>query len=390
MKGKFLVTNFAYGTGPYLRTTDLAIAFNNELEKVGSRGRLGIIVPWVYGEKQKRVMREEFSGHLKKYPDEILLDAQLGSFLKTIFYGDNNYQDALSQWINSFEGISLKTRDYLSGNLDLETFSGKKKKIAGKNIVVELNRSPRVSYKIAPSYLTSFGYIEEILKKSAGVAEIDVKKNLLRRGAETAKKAEAGHQIHCIAYPGTFSFNKNYQPRYKTEILVPPIAPPPLPNKKKIKKGIFVTITGIPGLERLYRQAKELGLKLYSNDTEAVPGSIRALPWIIPNKNIVFQFARSGWSSVWISMISGTPLVVPDFDSKDDPEIYFNNQAIEKLGIGIIYRGQPLKEILKQAEKIRKNSQILKNKILKRWGTLDGNKYCAKLFTEHFLKNFSK
>ena len=388
MKEKFLVTNFAYGTGPYLRTTNLAIAFNNEFEKASLK-RLGIIVPWVYGEKQKKVMLEEFSGHLKKYPDEILLDAKLGLILKSVFYGDNYYQQALSQWINSAETVSRKIHNYLSGILKTENFSGKKKEIAGKDIVVELNRSPRISYKIAPAYFTSFGYIEQILKEAQSVEKIDIEKNLLKRGVETAKKVEENQQLHCIAYPGTFSFGKNYQAGYQTEILVPPIAPPPLANEEQIEKGIFVTITGIPGLERLYSEAKELGLKLYSNDPKAVPGSVRALPRVISNKNIIFQFARSGWSSVWISMISGTPLVIPDFDSKDDPEIYFNNKAIEKLGIGIIYRGQPLKEILRQTEKVRKNSQVLKNQILNRWGTLDGNQYCAKLFVEHFLNNFS-
>jgi len=389
MKEKFLVTNFAYGTGPYLRTTDLAVAFNNELEKTGV-GRLKIIIPWVYGEKQKKVMREEFSGHLKKYSNEIFLDVQLGSFLKSIFYGDNHYKEALNQWVNSFETVSLKVHNYLSGTLKLENFSGKKKEITGKNIVVELNRSPRVSYQIAPSYLTSFGYIEEILKKAVAVSQIDVEKKLLKRGAEIAKKVEKDQQLHCIAYPGTFSFDKNYQSRYETEILVPPIAPPPSSNNEKIEKGIFVTITGIPGLERLYREARELNLKVYSNDVKAVPSSIHALPWIIPNKNIVFQFARSGWSSVWISMISGTPIVVPDFDFKDDPEIYFNNQAIEKMGIGVIYRGQPLKEILQQAKEVKRNSRVWRDQILKRWGTLNGNQYCAKLFADHFLKNFSK
>ena len=82
----YAVLNFAYGTGPYLRTTDLAIAFNAELERRG-QPRLGIIVPWVYGDKQKKVMLEEFAGHEQKYPGEILLDAGLGAILKSIFYG---------------------------------------------------------------------------------------------------------------------------------------------------------------------------------------------------------------------------------------------------------------------------------------------------------------
>ncbi len=85
MNERALVTNFAYGTGPYLRTTELALAFNDELEARGHE-RLRIIVPWVYGEKQRSVMLEEFGTHLRQRRDEIVLDPGLGAELKRIFF----------------------------------------------------------------------------------------------------------------------------------------------------------------------------------------------------------------------------------------------------------------------------------------------------------------
>ena len=117
-----------------------------------------------------------------------------------------------------------------------------------------------------------------------------------------------------------------------------------------------------------------------------MPGSVKALPHVIPNKNILFQFARSGWSSVWLSMIVGTPLVVPDFDPGDDPEIYFNNRAVERLGIGAIYRGEPLETILKKREAIREASAKLVAAIKSRWGTLNGTAHVAKLIVADFLE----
>lgn len=359
-----------------MRTTELALAFNDELEKAGKE-RMKIIVPLVYGEKQKKVMLEEFAEHEKKYPGEIMLDSVLGALLKSIFYGDNSYAYSLKKWISSVKDISAQAQKHLSGIFSVETLSGVKKEINGKNIVVELNRSPRIRYNVAPSYFTSFAYIAEILEKSDN------------NGADVANWVEQGHRIHAIAYPATFSYLANRQSRYKTEILVPPIASPSRINDENVASGIFVTVTGIPGLERLYGDSKRLGIKLYSNDTNAVPGSERALPHIISNKNILFQFARSGWSSVWISMISGTPLVVPDFDKEDDPEIYFNNRSIEELGLGIVYRGQKLEEILSKRGSIQKSCKAMCDNILKRWGTLDGNAYCAELFADDFLKTKS-
>ncbi len=85
-------------------------------------------------------------------------------------------------------------------------------------------------------------------------------------------------------------------------------------------------------------------------------------------------------------MITGTPLVVPEFDPEDDPEIYFNNKTLERLGLCIVYRGEPLEEILAQVPHVKESCKRLCNEIVARWGTLDGNRYCAKLFAEDFLK----
>jgi len=387
-KRKYIVTNFAYGTGPFLRTTNLAIAFNREYQRLTGT-RMGIIVPWLYGERQKKVMLEEFSGHQKKFPGEILLDNQLGNLYRRVFYGVHDYAEALKLWVDETLLVSREALHYLQGDLSVETLTGEKKVINGKNIAVELNRSPRIKYGVAPSYFTSFASLEEILRSAKKIKGFVVPSRLLSQAIMIANEVERDHQSYALSYPGTFSFKPDLKDHFPNQILVPPIAPPPkLSNNKKIQEGIFVTVTGIPGLERLYREANELGLRLYSNDPLAVPGSCHALPQIIPNKNIKLQFARSGWSSVWISMIAGTPLVVPDYDPTDDPEIYFNNQCIEKLGIGIVYRGQSLREILRQAKTVQINCQRLTEKIKKRFGTLDGNMYCATLFANDFLKKF--
>lgn len=386
---KYIVLNFAYGTGPYLRTTELAMAFNNEMEKRG-REHLGIIVPWVYGEKQKKVMLEEFSGHENKYPGEILLDRKLGAVLKKIFYGDCSYEEALRKLVGSYKKISAEAHHHLAGKFAVETLGGKKIKIEGGDIGLELSRSPRISYNIAPAaYFTSFGYVEDILEKASaeGKGKIAVKKKLLKRGAKVAGQIESGYKIHCISYPATFSWQKKYIKRYKDEIMVPPIGPVPSQNDEVINTGIFATITGIPGLEHLYQEVRDLGLKIYSNETKAVPGSIYFSPHIIANNNILLQFARSGWSSIWASMITGTPLVTPDFHPKDDPEIYFNRKAVEALGLGIVYRGQVLDDVLKLSGSIKTAGQKMRDKILKRWNTLDGNSYCAKIFVDDYIKS---
>lgn len=371
---KYAVLNFAYGTGPYLRTTKLALEFNEELSKRGQE-KLGIVVPWVYGEKQRKVMIEEFSGNA----EQIFLDPKLGSILKSIFYGNSTYQETLIRWSRDVRKVSAEAREHLSGKIALESLADQKVEVEGKDIIVELNRSARVRYDVAPAYASTFGYIAEILENLPSSP-------LMKAGIEAANWVEDGQRLHAVAYPGTFSWKKDYKPRYSSEILTPPVTREYPANDEDIEPGIFVTITGIPGLERLYEEARSLSLKFYSNDTEAVPGSVKKLPYVVPNKNIIFQFARAGWGSVWLSMMSGTPIVVPEYDPADDPEIYFNNIAVEKLGIGIVYRGQPLEEIMAKTTGIKENCRKLCKDIMERFGMLDGNQYFAQIIVKDFLR----
>ncbi len=381
----YIVTNIAYGTGPYLRITELCIAFNNELERRG-HARMPFIIPLVYGEKQRAIMLEEFADYDKAHPGHILLDKKLGELLGSVFYAKSTYEDALAKWVATAPEVSKQIRKHLSGTLEVETLGGEKFTVNGKDIILEINRSPRMLYGVAPSYSTTFGYIADILEGAfrEGRAVIDADPELLQKGVALADSIEGAQTLNMMAYPATFSWRDDYKDRYGAT-LVPPITDLPEPHEGPMEEGLFVTITGIPGLERLYREARELGLKLYSNDTKAVEGSTKAIPHVIPNSAIKLQFARAGWGSLWLSMFCGTPVVVPQFDPKDDPEIYFNNLAVEGMGTGIIYRGEPLADVLAKAPAVRAASKAMRENILARWGTHNGNEVCAKFFADHFL-----
>lgn len=385
------VLNFAYGTGPYLRTAELAIAFNDELQRRG-RARMAFIVPWLYGAKQKRIMLEEFSSHENEHPAELLLDAELGALLRLVSFGDKSYPVALATWATSVREVSQRAQEHLSSRrIAVETLDGKKLEVDPRNIVVELNRSPRIRYDIAPAYLTTFGYVEEILRGALAVGRptIAIDKAALQSGAKAARWIETSSKLRAIAYPATFSGTNCYSPWYHDDMLAPPLTSPPESNTDRIETGIYVTVSGIPSLRTIYRAARDFGLPVYCNDPHAVEGSVAALPQIVPNSNIIFQFARSGWGSVWLSLLSGTPILVPEHAPEDDPEIYFNNKTIESLGIGIVYHGQSLRHILKVCEAIRENCAALRRRIIERWGTLNGHTICAKLFVDDFLSEYA-
>ena len=70
---KYIFTNFGSGNGPYLRTIDMGIGLIN-LFKDKLDEEISILVPWVYGERQKLIILEEFENHVKENPNLIILD----------------------------------------------------------------------------------------------------------------------------------------------------------------------------------------------------------------------------------------------------------------------------------------------------------------------------
>ena len=390
MPESFIIINFAYGTGPYLHATELAIAFNDGLER-RRKERARIIVPLVYGERQRAIMREEFADFLRDRPDEILLDETLGSMLREIFYdGTADYALSLARWVERVRDASARAGEHLRSVFVVETLDGEQREVDGSSIIVELSRSPRVRFDVAPAYSTTFGFLSDIFSRAREESKgaIAISDELLARGIEQAKWIEEGQRMHAVGFPGTFTGGLTESLIHINSFLTPPLTSQrPKDHEPLPKRGILVTVTGIAGLERLYDEARGLGLELYSTTEGVPPGSRRVPPDVIIEQNIAFQFARAGWGSIWLSLTSGVPVVVPEFDPTDDPEIYFNNRMVEQLGIGIVYRGEPLGEIIERLSAVRSHQAKLCADILARWNTLDGHQVSAKKFASDFLGN---
>ena len=149
------------------------MAINDEMEKRG-KPRFGIIVPWVYGEKQKRIMLEEFGDLNMKFPGEIWLCSELGKILNTIFYGNNTYEQALKLWVSNFEKLNAEASELLSSKIEVESMDGQKQIISGSDIEFELSRAGRIKYGIKTSYGVTFGNASEILKNTFEVSEKEI------------------------------------------------------------------------------------------------------------------------------------------------------------------------------------------------------------------------
>lgn len=369
---KYILTNIAYGTGPYIRITELATAVNDRLEQQGE-SRYRIVLPLLYGEKQKRILREEFGESLVNESDEIILDETLGDYYEPILYANEPFKKYLTRWATDGRRWSKRVSEYLE-------------KTYGASNSIELARAPRLNYDISPAYFTSFDFLSNMFSCSVGADSIAVDDQLLREAGEQYTRLERTYAKRYISEPETLNYDKQADGAGVTATLVPPLSRPPRDSPKKLnEEAIYVTVSGISGLDTLYEQGTELGYDVYTNDPATIGGGQESLPWLVASDNIKWHFARPGWGSVWLSIFTETPLLLPPWDPTDDPEIYHNALRLKELGIARTYTGEPFDELAVFRERAVQRMRALKSDIKSRHGTLDGISIVAKDISRHLL-----
>lgn len=390
MKRKYIILNFLHGNGPYLRTLELALAVNDALEKRGFN-RLGVIVPWVYKLRQYEIIKQNFRQVLRRDPNEIVLDKNLGELLGPLFYNEEKFEDTLKKLLSQSDSIGRRLREYFGEGLRVENLTGKEIEVSDKDIIMEINRCPLLSFGIKPSYYTGFGYMSEILEKAISEKAVAANQELLKKGSDYYKKTETDQTLHFIAEPATFSYLGDRPKIYADEIMTPPNSDQLLSNglwqRLLTRKGVYVTITGIYSRAHLFEKIHRIGLKIYTHKPSLIRGSRRSPPSIILLRNILLQFARIGWGSAWLSFFTRTPLITMPFYPHDDPEVYFNNVCIEKIGLGRVYRGESIQDLLAWGEVYRTKAEIMERELLDKYGTVRGVPYTAERIVSHFLNS---
>jgi len=386
---KYIFTNFGSGNGPYLRTIDMGIELINIIkDKLDEE--ISILVPWVYGERQKLIILEEFENYIKENPNLIILDKYLGQQFKKILYNGRNYNIVMKELIDSYDQVEKNIQNYLKGNLIGENLNGKTIKINGSDIILEVSRNPNVATYIKFSYYTSIGYFEKILQKSLEYPELNLNIKLLKKLLPIANKIESYQQLYFQPEPNCFSYEKETKSFKENEILTPPLFHPPLENKKDLNKGFYILVSGIPYLKKIYKFAKEINYKIYTNQIlENFKGAQQEPPRIINNPNIKFVFARPAWNTIWGSNISKKPLIYLDYMEGDFPEIYFNVQTVKKYKLGLQYKENlSIENIIEEAEfHIPKIIKYYK-RIKQNYGTFDGINFTCKIIANDFLKKY--
>lgn len=384
---KFALLGFPHGNGPYMRAADLVIALN-KLLKDSNDEQFKIIMPLLYEGRQQKILLEEYKNIINENEDLILLDSKYGEFQNEILYKEGDYNKHLELFVNNQESIEQKINNHLSGKIKLKNLNGKEIIVNANDIELEVNHNPRFKTNIEKSVYTTIAYFSEILKRTMAEDLKDFDKNILNQAIPIAQKIEDDKELHLMPEPFVFSYDKTR--KIGKEIFTPPFIHMPKANEDDVEKGMYVMVSGIDAVRDLYVDLEKFGLKIYCppfiKDIQNANNSYS--PDFVSNKNIKYQFARTGWSSVWISHMTETPLITPKYRKGDDPEIFFNEKSVLALKLAtIIDENTSTEKLLKEAENKKVFAVKINDALIKKYGTLDGMSYSAKITLDYLQGN---
>lgn len=391
MKTKYVFTHFGYGTGPFVRTLDMALTLRKKLKPLNID--LRVLMPLAYGDKQKRIITEDYGNFMKANPEVVLLDEKLGNEMKKVLYDGEDFNDNLKKIIENTDQIEHAFKQRLSSTFTAENAFGQEYEVNGEDVILEVSRNPVVVTNIPFSYFSSVYSFEHMIRESKKYPELEIDPELIDKALPFVQRFEGYQRMHFRPDPWCFSYDEKIQ--IPNEHITPPLVPPIPDDTQDIPESMYVGVTGTDlkgtaSLENLYKKANKLGLKIFTNTPmPQLKNSEKASPTIVTNPNIKCVYTRPGWNSIFYATLAGKPLIIPEHIEGDFPEMFFNHLTIEKLKLGIVWKeGISVDEVLSLAQERSQNVKAFYDQIRTKFGTLDGISYVIEKITEDFTANY--
>ncbi len=402
-----ILVNPGPGNAPFIYGTSIAQEVRKGLTEKGF-GKAKIVVPLLYGERQRNIMLEENPDS----SEDIYLDEQFGQILQRLLFRSGNYYEHLRDLKNYYGEVDLLLNQRFS--LTSSEFAvrplagGEQEAMSARNIIATIDSGPRAVIDVPSRYYAFPVLLSELLQEAVdenifGTSHMTT----LEAIAERMIRLESGYAKIFIPQINTMSF-KNPQDPTGEPINLNGIDRAPTPAlEREIKatsqlkqKGVYVMFSGTGSdhrfTEKLVKDLTEQGIDVYSPPWADAKGTIPASPDIMADEKILAVFGRSGFGTGWRVQNLAKPWIVSPWDTGEDPEIYFNNKTIEALKLGRVlpslYRARsydlsqnPLQNFQDFANGVSPGLEALNRKIKEKFGTLDGIKYVGEQITKDLL-----
>lgn len=393
----YIATTFAHGNGPFSRTTEWAIEVNNVREERGLP-RLPIVVPLVYPGRQERILKEEIATNvspdfLKEHPYEIWFDREQGELLAKLLFKGASYMENLEVLARNYQTVEDNFKRYLDGKREIELMAKPEldleilEEFDLRDAELQLGLNNRIQTWLPNQFYAAGGAgpLDELLERAIYEPRIKINRDVMKSERAIARRLMKDQRLIFSNEPGVFSYD-SFRSLRENERLTPPFIHTPKPDSTELPgRGIYLLMTGIDGVREsgMYDAVTELGMQLFAPifSTKNLPESIRdkvfeLAPSRINNPDVVAQYARAGWSSVWLSHLAEKGFLTPPYNPKDDPEMLFNEEGIRGLKLGVIVGDNP-KVSLEEALVLAEGTGSYNNRLFQKYGTLDGINYAA-------------
>ena len=92
-----ILTNFGAGFGPLVRTFDMARRIRHQLKSIWDEP-INILIPWVYGEDQLRIIKEEVADE-PELLNRVFLSQELGDVIRPLLFSGEGLNEELDRYL---------------------------------------------------------------------------------------------------------------------------------------------------------------------------------------------------------------------------------------------------------------------------------------------------
>lgn len=392
-----ILVNPAHGNEPYILGTAIAKGVSEKLARSGL-GKAKIVVPLMYGDRQKRILLEENPDAA----DLIVYDEAFGDILKEVTFGNGDFVSHLSQINTHYDRVEQLLKQRFS--IDAQSFDGRSLStnesvnLNPRNIVASIDTASKVNLEAPLRYFAFPILLSELLSETQKEG-LEFDEAALKAVINRMIKIEAAYsqvfipEINPLSYQ--YADDLSTQPEAidgRTRIYTPAMKTDYQKTHGKVSKpGIYVMFSGTGSntetTRDLAKAAQEAGLTVYSPPWVAAEGAIQVSPDVLTDDNVLGVFGRAGWGTGWQVQNLALPWVVTPYESGDDPEIYFNNKTIEALGLGKVLSHADLtpERLTAIISQYSTGFEAINRRIKEKYGTLNGIDFIADAIATDFL-----
>lgn len=400
--GSYMIGVIAiHGNEPQIMTTAIAAEINGILKEHGLK-ESAIVIPNVYGEATKRILREEFPS----LTHQIFVSDELGEILKKTEFSKAGYQAHMRQVAEHQPQVQAELLEFLSRSFTAVSLDGKTREFSPQGRRLEINAGANVTASEPGKIETNFIFPVLLSEMIAEVIEDPVigryyDKKTLETVLGYALEFESTYRTTLIPVPDTLSFkypdiNAQVENYLKRGIApTPAIKKPREPVTNDVKSGMYLMASGsglgVEALEEQARQFEKQGLEILYPPWFNFDFGRGVLPDVIFHPGIKIVMGRPGFGILWITQVAEKPFIVVPGNWSESPEMYYNEKSVISSGIGDVIsdRADLIEDLIKLGPGIGELNKKIRSLLSVPEG-MDGLRYAAEKIVEREIEEKRK